>query len=221
MGQANLNLQKKPAITNGRPPYVPYKTLINFINGLQSKMPTRVDRSTMPSLSGGAQGRLLGALRYLNLIDCEGRPEEALSAIVNSEGRDRQRAFSEVVRQAYGFLFVSNFDLTRASKQEFQDVFARQGLGGENLKKALSLFLRLARMSGLQVSDHILSRAGRTPITRRRTLKEKGSSLDLSNQISDRCRDLLLEFPSLDPNWSEPAKSNWLEGLRELLRHIK
>ena len=70
------------------PPYVPYRTLSNFLERMKIGIPLRIDRSVFSSMSGGVQSQLTVALKYLNLISPKRLPEENLTKLVNSEGID-------------------------------------------------------------------------------------------------------------------------------------
>src|SRR5688572_11426146 len=70
------------------PPYVAYKTFINFVNGLKAAgIPNRIDKSII-RLSGAAQSQLIYALRFFGLIEADGKPKEPLTRLVNSEGAE-------------------------------------------------------------------------------------------------------------------------------------
>jgi hypothetical protein len=57
------------------PPYVSYRTFLNFVEGLQQTMPARIDRSYWGDRFSGSTGtQLVSALRFLDLIDVNGFP---------------------------------------------------------------------------------------------------------------------------------------------------
>src|SRR6266545_6658604 len=98
-------------VKKAAPPYLAYKTLINFINGLQQGIPARIDKSIVPSMSGAGQGQLFAALRFFDLMDANGKPKDSLSRLVNSEGAERQKLLREIVTRSYSFVFSSDLDL--------------------------------------------------------------------------------------------------------------
>jgi hypothetical protein len=208
-------------LTDQIPPYVSYKTLINFLTTLQREMPTRIDRSTMRSLSGSAQGRLLATLRFFDLIDAEGRPEKSLVKLVNGEGAERQKNFRDLVCNSYRFIFAESFDLSRASKQELQEAFARQGISGDNLRKAISLFLALCRISRLHVSLQICSRRRSRSNHSRLGLRisHAGENSSASDRLNKSSQGLISKLPAFDPVWSDSMKISWFECFHELIRN--
>jgi len=69
------------------PPYVSYRTFHNFIERLQQRMPSRIDRSYWGDILSGSTGtQLMAALKFLGLIDTNGKPAERLSALVAGGG---------------------------------------------------------------------------------------------------------------------------------------
>ena len=67
------------------PPYVSYRTFYNFLERLQQHMPSRIDRSYWGDLLSGSTGtQLMAALRFLNLIDINGKPTELVRPLVES-----------------------------------------------------------------------------------------------------------------------------------------
>ena len=68
-------------------PYTSYRTFNTFIEDLREHgVPSRIDRSVLPRFSGVVGGQLMHALRFLGLIDDEGRHDRA-----SQKARDRPR----------------------------------------------------------------------------------------------------------------------------------
>ena len=90
--------EEKSAEGRSLPPYVPYKTFKNFLEGLRIAMPARIDRSIMGSLSGAIQSQLINALKYLKLIGPTDTPTDRLTRLVNSEkGLTSKKSVEEVL----------------------------------------------------------------------------------------------------------------------------
>ncbi|MFH0846604.1 MAG: hypothetical protein V1894_00900, partial [Chloroflexota bacterium] len=61
------------------PPYISYRTFHNFISELQHGVPSRIDRSFWGDKYSGSSGtQLVGALRFLGLIDTSNVPSPRL-----------------------------------------------------------------------------------------------------------------------------------------------
>ncbi|MCI0388242.1 MAG: DUF5343 domain-containing protein [Acidobacteria bacterium] len=153
------------------PPYLSYKTFMNFINGLaETTIPMRIDRDLLRNLSGAAQGHLLATLKYLELIDQKGKPDDRLGALARSQGDARKRLLLEVLKKSYPFLFSNDFDIQRATSRLMHEKFTDAGASGDTVRKAVAFFLTAAEAAGVPISPHIKRGKGPAPgnNTRRR-----------------------------------------------------
>jgi hypothetical protein len=154
------------------PPYLSYKTFMNFINGMaETTIPMRIDRDLLRNLSGAAQGHLLATLKYLELIDAEGKPDERLGALARSQGEERKRLLLDILKKSYPFLFSNDFDVQRATSRLMHEKFTEAGASGDTVRKAVAFFLTAAEAAGIPISPHV-KRSGRIGgnNTRRRRL---------------------------------------------------
>jgi Family of unknown function (DUF5343) len=142
---------KKPV-----PAYVPFKTFSNFTNGLRENgIPSRVDRSAMRGLSGGAQSAIKAAFEFLGLITSTEEPTEKLHQLVESSDKDRPAVLAKILREAYPFLFGGSIDLTRATTKQVEEVFRAQNISGSTVVKSMAFFLACAKEARLPVSPYI------------------------------------------------------------------
>lgn len=218
------------------PPYLAYKTLLNFLDRLKaSVIPTRVDRSVMSTYSGAIQAQLLTTLRYLHLIREEGIPEEKLSILVHSEGEERQKILKDIIVTSYPFLFKDGFHLKQASPQHLQDLFEKAGVSGATIRKSITFFIAMAKNAGMELSPRIKKlKFKRTAFPKsKKTNGEKkterpGTEYQGEEQ-SDKEKQTSLEemqlwlsmFPKFDPSWSDEIKKSWFEGFRDLRKDFK
>jgi hypothetical protein len=138
------------------PPYLSHKTFTNFIDGLRAGVPARIDRSVMSSLSGTAQAHLLHALRYLNLINAEGIPDEKLGQLAAAQDTEKQKLLREILTSAYPFVCSnSSIDLERCTGKQIEEAFATTGASSETLRKSLAFFLATAKQAGMKLSPHM------------------------------------------------------------------
>jgi len=217
------------------PPYLPYRTLENFIQRLKSGViPSRIDRSVMSSFSGSIQAQLINALRYLRLTDDQGKPAEKLEKLVGSDGAEKREALNEILKSSYPFLFNENVNLQNITFAQISELFEEAGAGGETTKKSIRFFLSAAKDAGINVSPHIKKpragiprRAGSKP---RKDLDEKGGSEQQEKHISSSKEQLfneswqqllLSKFPSFDPAWPDDVKTKWFEGFNQLMVELK
>src|SRR4030042_409993 len=87
------------------PPYVSYRTFRNFVDRLQQRLPSRIDRSYWGDILSGSTGtQLMSALRFLGLIDPNGKPTDALKPLVTAKGEPRAQLLRNVTTHAYSFV---------------------------------------------------------------------------------------------------------------------
>jgi hypothetical protein len=130
-------------------PYVPFKTFLTAIEGFEAGLPRQLDRSIWPSYSGAIQGQLLGALRYLGLIDENHTPTAELRELVGR--RDQRKAIlRKLIERRYSNLV--SLDLSRISPRQFEEAVRQYGASGATLKKAVSFFLQAAQYAGVPMS---------------------------------------------------------------------
>ena len=215
--------EKKPI-----PPYLPYKTFSNFIERLKVGVPSRIDRSVMPSFSGAAQAQLLSTLKYLGLVTPIGIPKDGLKNLVGSEGADKAKNLNDIVRAAYPFLFEKDIDLTRITSKHLQEVLENAGgITGGTVRKCIAFFVAISKESGIELSPHIKVKT--TPSVRNATKRsasdrnskpksepEEDTSLPQKNpQTWEQL--LLSKFPEFDPAWPDDVKAKWFDGFKELM----
>jgi len=139
------------------PPYISYATLKTFIADLHDhRIPSRIDRSIMTRFSGTAQKQLMTALRFLDLIDADGKPTDALHALAKTYGTNEwPSALGAVIKKAYAPLF--EIDLATATPQHFSETFGNAFSNTEAvMRKCIAFFLPAASEAGIQISDRIL-----------------------------------------------------------------
>ncbi len=202
------------------PPYVAYRTFINFLNAMARGIPSRIDRSVVSSLSGAVQGQLISTLRYLVLIGVDGKPNDSFIALVDAEGVDRQRILNRLINSSYRFVFSSELDLARATRSELEEVFAAQDVTGETLRKAIGFFLTMARDAAIRLSSQ-LTTTRRPAISIRRIRRAKGQGRGghlRQSECSLGCAEFVLpKLPSFDPEWADELKIRWFDLFEALM----
>ncbi|MDP3181824.1 MAG: hypothetical protein Q8M54_03280 [Desulfobaccales bacterium] len=218
------------------PPYVPYRTLLNFLDNLKQGIPQRIDRSIIPfkSMSGTLQGQLMLALEYLNLIADNGDTLTGLSNLVHSEGTQREQALKDILIAAYPFLFEDELELDRATQRQLDELFAQAGATGDTLRKCVVFFLNAAKGAGLKLSPHFKkvrgprtgaakSRRKESPIPKTKISSSEELPPPHKEQPSQQLEGdswenrLLSKFPTFDPAWPDEVKSKWFDDFKELM----
>ena len=214
------------------PPYVSYRTFRNFIDHLQQRLPSRIDRSYWGDLLSGSTGtQLMAALRFLKLIDANGNPTEQLKPLVTAKGEPRAQLLRNVATQAYDFVLDSSLDIESATYAQLEEVFhdAFQ-LTDDVSRKCVKFFIALSGDAGLPISPFIIRRTRSVRAAAGvKTLPKKGVGRTKRNALMPQAVDeipnnnswhnkLLDKFPSFDPAWNDDIKAKWFDAFDELLK---
>ena len=213
------------------PPYVSYRTFLNFVDGLQQQMPARIDRSYWGEMLSGSTGvQLMAALRFLGLIDVNAKPARQLNQLVSARGNQRQELLREIASEAFDFLLRGSLDLQSATHAQLREAFqATFQLTDDVSRKCIRFFIALAGDAGIPLSPFITKRSrltatgtGTKTITKK-TAKKTGARTNRNltvPQSSEEIPDgLLAKFPIFDPTWSDDIKLKWFEAFDKLLAH--
>ena len=88
------------------PPYVSYRTFLNFVDRLRQGIPARIDRSYWgDKLSGTTGTQIMAALAFLRLVDDDGVPTSHLKQLVSARGAQRMELLKQMTSETYGFFF--------------------------------------------------------------------------------------------------------------------
>jgi hypothetical protein len=211
----------------GVPPYLPYKTLNNFLERFKQGVPGRIDKGLMGSMSGAMQSRLSSALRYLGLISENGIPSDVMRQLVKTEGQERKKAWAATLKAAYPFVFHDGFDFGTATLSLLKERFEQDtGATGETINLCIAFLKEAALDAGITVSPYLKEPRGtrsNTPRPRRNAANGGGGTgeappakdPDVNNKS---WKALLLEkFPALDPEWSDDVKAKWFDAFEKLM----
>ena len=145
------------------PPYVPWRTFENYLDGLRefgTSLPNVIDRDSMRTYSGATQSWLLSTLRSLNMIDEHGAPRPRLMQIVQASPDDRKPLYRQLIEAEYSFL--DGIELRGATQRQLARAFESTGATGDTVRKCLAFFIGLAKAADLQLSP-LIQKAGRRP----------------------------------------------------------
>jgi hypothetical protein len=148
--------------SSGTPPYTSYRTFKTFIEDLHEHgVPSRIDRSVLTRFSGVVGTQLMHALRFLGLIEDDGRPTERLKGLVKAHGTggwsDR---LLELLRHEYAPMFA--IDLETATPSHFNEAFRKAFPAADAVvQKCVTFFLYAANDAGVRISGRVLK--GRKP----------------------------------------------------------
>lgn len=231
---------------NAVPPYVPYRTLRNFVDGFRQAIPQRIDPSLMRSTGGTIRRQLMYALRYLQLIDENGIPQEVLVKWVRAEGPERQQILRGILQERYPFLLgdaADGFDLAMATSRQFVEKFQQFSIQRDTLRKASAFFLHAAADAGITISSYIKKPVRQQSEARRTVRPRNGQRPNRPNggdappqphpletnpkttqetaQQPLTSRDTLIQtfvmkMPDFNPEWEPEVQNRWFEMLTRL-----
>ena len=148
--------------SSGTPPYTSYRTFKTFIEDLHEHgVPSRIDRSVLTRFSGVVGTQLMHALRFLGLIEEQGRPTQLLKELVNAHGAANwPEKLLELLQRDYAPMFA--IELETATPSHFNGAFRKAFPAAEAVvQKCVTFFLYAANDAGVTISSRVLK--GRKP----------------------------------------------------------
>jgi hypothetical protein len=134
-------------------PYTSFTTLMTTADRMkeQGGAPSRVDRSYLSKLPGGAQTIFQSSLKALGLIDEHLKPTPRFEAFVDASPVDRKRLVGDLVREYYpGPLGLG----VRATQQQLEEEFRKLNVTGSTMRKAVGFYLNACKHAGIAVSPN-------------------------------------------------------------------
>lgn len=172
----------------------PYASWSMFESTLErmrlESIPAKLDRSFLHSASGSARAQLTGALKAFGLIDDELRPTETLARLAR-EPDQRPQIMRELATTFYAPILQLE---SNATQDQLEAAFrAEYGIQGSTVKKAVSFFLQVAKVAGIEVSP--LFQTTRTPSgTTRRKRTGRSKAPDKPAVPADSFADLRTKY---------------------------
>jgi hypothetical protein len=223
------------------PPYVSYRTFRNFVDRLQQqKMPQRIDRSYWGDILSGSTGtQLMAALRFLGLVDVNGKPTEHLNSLVPARGDQRAQLLRKVATDAFGFVLKSNLDLESATYSQLEEAFHNAfQLTDDVSRKCVKFFIAMVDDAGMPISPYITRRTrsahtgsgtkviGRKTVPRTNRNAIVPQKTIVPNAVADTPPNssllikLIDKFPNFDPSWNDDLKLKWITTFDELFQRV-
>lgn len=191
-------------ISHRTPAYVAFPTFENFITRLHAAqaIPPRIDKRMMDYLSGGVQGHLFSALRFLGLV--EGKHSEvtpAMEKLIESCNTDGYKdTLKAILEDAYSDV-IGEMDIAKANAKQLDDAFALRKLDGVMRDRAVRFYLKALGTAGVAVSPYLGKRKPRGSNGSQKPRKprtEKTGTSELDETLKPKLDQLpkgLVEFP--------------------------
>jgi len=153
------------------PPYGPTRGTLQSLQLLRRTTPARIDSDFLRvnKIAPGNEYKVVGALRFLQLIDDDGRPTEN-SRLLKTKGATYTLALQEIVRNAYAGVFQT-LKPSEVTRDAIYNYFVTDGgLGAEMATKATRFLIKLCRQAEIEVAPDASQPA---PRGRRRTRPQR------------------------------------------------
>ncbi|MFC1906056.1 DUF5343 domain-containing protein [Chloroflexota bacterium] len=140
------------------PPYGPTEGMLQGIELMHRLSPTKVDAKLLKTngVAPGNEYKVVGALKYLNIIDEDGKPTTK-SRLLKTRGPSYLLALQDIVKTAYKDVF-SEVDMRTASKNQIHNYFVTDlGLGIEMAVKASRFFISLCQQADLSINPDLIT----------------------------------------------------------------
>ena len=155
--------------------------LKRFQSGIQSLrghgLPGKIDRSVWLSKSGADQAALLGAFRFLGLIDSKNEVQPTLRKLVDvSEASTAEKeVLNGILRTSYANLFKLN--LETVTPTQFAGAIGTYGPTGSTRDRAERFFVKAANYCGIKMSGRLTARKPRGTGTKTNGTKAQRKTL--------------------------------------------
>lgn len=202
------------------PPYGPTRGTLQALQLLRRTTPARIDSDFLrvSKIAPGNEYKVVGALRFLGLIDDEGRPSES-SRLLKTKGATYTLALQDIVRNAYSGVF-QGLRPNEITRDGIYNYFVTEGgLGAEMATKATRFLIRLCRLAEIEIAPDATPPATRGK-RRARTARQvyRHSSPEPTEQFGGTMGASPLPFVlALTP---ETAKMD-VDELTDLFRKLK
>lgn len=171
----NEESSKTPSIA----PYLPFAILLNFLGKVkETVLPPEIDSRLARNLSGNQGGALMSALRFLDLIDPDGRVTDKMEQLVLAYKTESWKtALTPVVTDSYKAI-VGDLDLATSTQAMLQQRFEKNtSAKGQVIEKGKRFYLAALAEIGAPVSPHLKARKTRTNGPRKAVRKRPDNTL--------------------------------------------
>lgn len=151
------------------PPYIPFKTLTNFLDRGKGTLPPKIDPTYLEKMSGSDRASFLASLKWLGLLNNDNTVTAKLVELVD-QPEGRKDAIAELVNTHYKWL--ENLNTTNATMGHLNEAFAERKLSGATLRKAVRFYLHAATFAGISLSKNFKVRGVRAGAVTRGTARK-------------------------------------------------
>ncbi len=125
-----------------------------FLAVIQRQNPSIIDSAFLNQIAPSNEGKLLAQLKYLHVIDEQGKATRLLPAL-NMVGEEQKKGFQEIAKEAYGDLLVE-VKIERAVADDVVNFFIRKyAFTRDKAINAAKFFLYLAEKGSMPISEEL------------------------------------------------------------------
>lgn len=223
-------------LTSSFAPYAPVRNVLEVIRRRRERgLPDPVTVQVLESIGipAGNASRTLQALRFLRLVDDEGRQTPLFEELARAPSSEYGKVLTEILRSAYRAIFAI-VDPAQDPDDSIGDAF-RQFEPAAQRSRMVTLFLGLCEAAGIvtkkrghpsavpsgrrvKVGTSVRS-VGRGPIEGREPEQAQGLSDQRTLNAGDKSIDYrlisaLIQHLPLDGRWSADKREKWLQAVR-------
>jgi len=215
------------------PPYVPYRTLTNFLERFKQGVPARIDVGLLGSMSGGMRSQLMTSMKVLKLISDAGVPTDDMKKLCAAEGKQREEILQDVITRCYPYLFGNGFDFSTATLPLLREALEEHtNASGETVTRCIAFIKEAAADAGIPVSPFLKDHKPRAGSTRqRKTDKEPdrpkdsqemprpsvGTNSNIPAQDSLLLWGLFQRLPQPGKPWAKQEREKWIQTWNNVL----
>ena len=127
-----------------------------FLAVIQRQNPAVIDASFLSQIAPSNEGKLLAQLKFLRVIDEQGKPTPLLP-LLNLVGEEQRKGFQQIAKQSYSEL-LSEVKIEKAVADDLVNFFIRKySFTRDKSLNASKFFLYLADKGALPVSQELVT----------------------------------------------------------------
>lgn len=194
------------------PPYADYHPFEVFLGEARKQFPEQVNRAYLKQVgvAKSAHQTLLVTLRFLGLIDTEGKPTLALTALLK-DGEEFTKGLQELTKSVYPDLLAKpniSFGKRPDISRYFQETYS---LSPYTAKRCATFFVRLAKDAKLIPSGKLKARE---------TRGKKFGSAQRADLLAIKA-EVLRKLPDFRNGWHPAEIQVVLQQFERLLSHLE
>lgn len=211
---------------NNTPAYVSYTTFKNAVRALapDGEPPERIDKSLLKGMAGSTGAQFLGALRFLDLMDAQGKPTPRLVQLCQATSDiDWKPVMASVLTAKYEKQLAA---LKTGTPATFRESFGSD-MGASIVIPASRFLFSAAKDVTFPISKHITEISGPRPAKKNNEKKpgaeaeSKGGTTSIhppAAPVAESFKDrLLAKFPEFNPEWDDAKQTAWFSAFEKFM----